>query len=144
MVRQSDSSAIIECGHFSIFPQRRQLIADGCRPSPGGGDLLPEAFNRVAQSVILGLESRGLVLQSVAQFDVLLALLRDLLLQLLNGLDDGGGQLAIGNAIGTIFVVLPFDQRQPVPGCRSLDRVVQRCRQCTIRTQSTDFTLRPR
>jgi len=29
MVRQSDAPASIEFGHFSIFPHRRQLIADG-------------------------------------------------------------------------------------------------------------------
>src|SRR5215469_16489766 len=29
MVRQSDAPASIEFGHFSIFPHRRQLLADG-------------------------------------------------------------------------------------------------------------------
>jgi TolB-like protein len=29
MVRQSDAPAIIEFGHFSIFPHRRQLLSDG-------------------------------------------------------------------------------------------------------------------
>jgi DNA-binding winged helix-turn-helix (wHTH) protein len=29
MVRQSDLPAIIEFGHFSIFPHRRQLLAQG-------------------------------------------------------------------------------------------------------------------
>ena len=42
-------------------------------PSTGGGDLLPEGRNRVAQSVVLGLQSGNL-----------LALLIDLLLLLLN------------------------------------------------------------
>ena len=83
----------------------------------------------MAQSIILGLESRSLVLQSAAQFGVLLAQLRDLLLLLLNRFDDRRKQLAIGNAIGAIFVVLPFDQSQPALGFRSLDGVVQRRRQ---------------
>ena len=70
----------------------------------------------MAQSIILGLESRSLVLQSAAQFGVPLAQLRDLLLLLLNRFDDQRKQLAIGNAIGAIFVVLPFDQSQPALG----------------------------
>jgi hypothetical protein len=84
----------------------------------------------VAQSVILGLGGCGLVLQSLhslAQIGVLLSQLRDLLLLLLKRLDDRREQLAVGNAIGAIPVVLPFDQRQPVLGFGSLDRVVQRC-----------------
>ena len=36
MLRQSDAPAIIEFGHFSIFPHRRQLLADG-RPITLGG-----------------------------------------------------------------------------------------------------------
>jgi DNA-binding response OmpR family regulator len=36
MVRQSDAPASIEFGHFSIFPHRRQLFADG-RPITLGG-----------------------------------------------------------------------------------------------------------
>ncbi len=36
MVRQSDAPASIEFGHFSIFPHRRQLLADG-RPITLGG-----------------------------------------------------------------------------------------------------------
>src|SRR5277367_3402366 len=36
MVRLSDSPAIIELGHFSILPHRRQLLADG-RPIRLGG-----------------------------------------------------------------------------------------------------------
>ena len=36
MVRQSDPPAIIEFGHFSIFPHRRQLLVDG-RPIALGG-----------------------------------------------------------------------------------------------------------
>ena len=79
----------------------------------------------MVQSLVLGLESRELTLQgllSVAQIGVLLLLL-------LNCLDDGRGQLAVGNAIGTILVVLPFDQRKTVLGFGSLDGVVQRCRQ---------------
>jgi len=91
-------------------------------PSPGGGDLLPEGCNRVAQSVVLGLQNGDLVLQSAAHR-------LDLLLLLLNGLDHGRGQFAVGNAIGTIFIVLPFDQRKTVLGFGSLDGVVQRCRQ---------------
>jgi hypothetical protein len=83
----------------------------------------------MAQSVVLGRERCGLVRKSAAQFGVLPTHFRDLLLLLLYRLDDGGGQLAIGNAIGAILVVLPFDQRQPVLGFRSLDGVVQRCRQ---------------
>jgi hypothetical protein len=72
----------------------------------------------VAQSVVLGLQRGNL-----------LALRLNLLLLLLNGLDDRGGQLAIGNAIGTILVVLPLDQRKPVLGFRFLDCVMQRNRQ---------------
>ena len=36
MVRQSDTPASIEFGHFSIFPHRRELLAGG-RPIPLGG-----------------------------------------------------------------------------------------------------------
>ena len=36
MLRLSDPPAIIEFGHFSIFPHRRQLFADG-RPIRLGG-----------------------------------------------------------------------------------------------------------
>ena len=36
MVRQSEAPASIEFGHFSIFPHRRQLLADG-RPIMLGG-----------------------------------------------------------------------------------------------------------
>jgi len=36
MVRQSEAPASIEFGHYSIFPHRRQLFADG-RPIPLGG-----------------------------------------------------------------------------------------------------------
>ena len=43
--------------------------------------------------------------------------------------DDGRGQLAVGNAISTILVILPFDQCKTVLGFRPLDRVVQRWRQ---------------
>ena len=102
------------------------------RPSPGCTDLPPKGFNRVTQSVIVGLKSRDLAfhyLQSMAQLGVLLALRRDLLLLFLNRLDDGRQQFAVGNAIGTILVVLPFNQRQPMLGFRFLDGVVQRCRQ---------------
>src|SRR6516162_6289390 len=93
-------------------------------PSPGGGDLLPLACNRVAQSSILGLQSGDLVLDSGQSFAHHL----DLLLLLLNCLDDGRGQLAVGNAIGAIPVVLPLDQSEPMLGFRSLDCIVQRCR----------------
>ena len=92
--------------------------------------MFAEDFKRVAQSVILCFQSRGLVLQSlhsVAQIGVFLVGRCDLPLLFLNGLDDGREQLAIGNAVGTISVVLPFDQRQTVFGFRSLDGFVQRC-----------------
>ena len=36
MVRQSDTPASIEFGHFSIFPHRRQLFADGQPIALGG------------------------------------------------------------------------------------------------------------
>jgi DNA-binding winged helix-turn-helix (wHTH) protein len=36
MLRQSDAPAIIEFGHFSILPHRRQLLADG-QPMRLGG-----------------------------------------------------------------------------------------------------------
>ena len=36
MVRQSDTPASIDFGHFSIFPHRRELLADG-RPITLGG-----------------------------------------------------------------------------------------------------------
>ena len=36
MLRQSDTPASVEFGHFSIFPHRRQLFADG-RPIALGG-----------------------------------------------------------------------------------------------------------
>jgi hypothetical protein len=55
--------------------------------SPSCGDLMPEGCSRVAQSLILGLESRSLTLQSLhsaAQLGVLLALRCDLLLLFLN------------------------------------------------------------
>jgi len=51
------------------------------------------------------------------------------LLLFLNCFDHGCEQFAVGNPIGAIGVVLPFDQRQPVLSFRSLDGVLQRCRQ---------------
>src|SRR6516165_3735211 len=89
------------------------LRVAGCEPSPSCAELLPAGFNRVAQSIILSLQSGELdldVCQSVAQIGVMLAVRLDLLLLLLNCLDNGREQLAIGNAISANPVVLPFDQ----------------------------------
>src|SRR6516225_7338103 len=96
----------------------------GCVLSASCAD--PEGFNRVAQSVILGLESRGLVLQSLAKIG-------DLMLLLLNSVDDRRKQFAVGNAISPILVVLPLDQGKPVSGFRSLNGLVQRCRQSLLK-----------
>jgi hypothetical protein len=110
-------------------------------------DLFPDGFNRVAQSIILSPQGRDLArifcpqhrdlalqyLQSVPQIGVLLALRDDLMLLFLDRFDDRCEQFAVGNAVGPILVVFPFDQRNPVLGFRPLDRVVQRCRQGTFK-----------
>ncbi len=80
----------------------------------------------MAQTVNLDPESRGLGLQSVAQIG-------DFLLLVLNRLDHGREQFAVGNPVGAVGVVLPFDQRQPALGFRSLDGFMERSPAAPVR-----------
>ena len=132
-IRAADRVATVTGRRYRPDQPPRNRAAGVCVPGeklfgePGLRGAFAEYFERAAQSVILCLESRGLVLQSldgVAQIGVLLARRLDFSLLFLNRLDDGREQFAVGNAVGPIFVVLPFDQRQPVFGFRSLDGFV--------------------